>query len=193
MTRPPASASEARPTTLKKSGSVDTSTFSTESTLSRLRRRAIFAAQTGRKTPFRGRTIPAVIAHCKRVSVQSCWLGENDATALHSDWKTTQIGLTGVSQGQAAPTPKTARRPADAAAGQSEPERLRRELNEALERETATAEILASIRESTSDTRPVFEAILDNLLRLFGTRFALDSPCSGRHAARRRNRRRARL
>ena len=71
------------------------------------------------------------------------------------------------------PRPKTARRPADAAAGQSEPERLRRELNEALERETATAEILTSIRESTSDTRPVFETILDNLLRLFGTRFAL--------------------
>jgi hypothetical protein len=70
------------------------------------------------------------------------------------------------------PRPKIARRPADAAAGQSEPERLRRELNEALERETASAEILASIRESTSDTRPVFEAILDNLLRLFGTRAA---------------------
>jgi len=55
----------------------------------------------------------------------------------------------------------------------SEVMRLSRELNEALERETATVEILASISRSTSDTRPVFEAILDNLLRLFGTRCAI--------------------
>ena len=51
--------------------------------------------------------------------------------------------------------------------------RLSRELNEALEREIALAKVLASISGSTGDTRPVFEAILDNLLRLFGTRFAL--------------------
>jgi class 3 adenylate cyclase len=50
---------------------------------------------------------------------------------------------------------------------------LRRELHEALEQQTATAEILASISGSTGDTRHVFETILDNLLRLFGTRFAL--------------------
>jgi two-component system, NtrC family, sensor kinase len=56
---------------------------------------------------------------------------------------------------------------------ESEVARLSRELNEALEREAATAEILASITESSRDTRRVFEAILDNLLRLFGTRFAL--------------------
>ena len=47
------------------------------------------------------------------------------------------------------------------------------DLTEALERQTATAEILASISGSITDARPVFEAILDNLLRLFGTRFAL--------------------
>lgn len=51
--------------------------------------------------------------------------------------------------------------------------RLSHELKDAIEREAATAEILASIRGSTGNTRPVFEAILDNLLRLFGTRFAL--------------------
>ena len=55
---------------------------------------------------------------------------------------------------------------------ESEVARLSRELNEALERETATSEILASLGGSTHDTRPVFETILDNLLRLFGTRFA---------------------
>jgi two-component system, NtrC family, sensor kinase len=56
---------------------------------------------------------------------------------------------------------------------ESEVARLSRELNEALEREAATAEILASITGSTADTRPVFEAILSNLSRLFGTRYAL--------------------
>src|SRR5579862_7556298 len=64
------------------------------------------------------------------------------------------------------------RRGGTAESAEPELERLSRELNEALERETATAQILTSISGSTRDTRPVFEAILDNLLRLFGTRFA---------------------
>ena len=51
--------------------------------------------------------------------------------------------------------------------------RLTRERDEALERENATAEILSSLSGSIADTRPVFEAILRNLLRLFGTRFAV--------------------
>ena len=69
--------------------------------------------------------------------------------------------------------PKAMRwRGGSAQSAEPELEHLSRELNEALERETATAQILASISGSTRDTRPVFEAILDNLLRLFGTRFA---------------------
>ena len=58
-------------------------------------------------------------------------------------------------------------------ADSSEATRLSHELNEALARETATAKVLESMRGSSGDTGPVFEAILDNLLRLFGTRFAL--------------------
>jgi GAF domain-containing protein len=50
--------------------------------------------------------------------------------------------------------------------------RLFNETSEALERQTATGEILASISSSITDPAPVFEAVLDNLLRLFGTRFA---------------------
>jgi len=50
--------------------------------------------------------------------------------------------------------------------------RLFNETKEALERQTATGEILASISNSITDPTPVFEAVLDNLLRLFGTRFA---------------------
>jgi GAF domain-containing protein len=46
------------------------------------------------------------------------------------------------------------------------------ELTESLEQQTATGEILSSISGSIADTKPVFDAIVGNLLRLFGTRFA---------------------
>src|SRR5262249_26377557 len=45
-------------------------------------------------------------------------------------------------------------------------------LSEALEQQTATGEILSSISGSTTDTQPVFETIVRNLLRLFGSSFA---------------------
>jgi GAF domain-containing protein len=50
--------------------------------------------------------------------------------------------------------------------------RLFNETKEALERQTATGEILSTISGSTTDTRPVFDAIVRNLLRLFGSSFA---------------------
>jgi signal transduction histidine kinase len=58
-----------------------------------------------------------------------------------------------------------------AAAERSELKRLRRALHEAQERETATAEVLVSISGSTADTRPVFEALLANAIRLCGAKF----------------------
>ena len=48
-----------------------------------------------------------------------------------------------------------------------------RELTESLEQQTATGEILASISGSVTDTKPVFDAIVRNLRRLFGTRMAM--------------------
>ncbi|HEX8168525.1 MAG TPA: GAF domain-containing protein, partial [Beijerinckiaceae bacterium] len=48
-----------------------------------------------------------------------------------------------------------------------------RELTKALETQQATGEILASISASITDAKPVFEAIVRNLSRLFGTRFAV--------------------
>jgi GAF domain-containing protein len=51
--------------------------------------------------------------------------------------------------------------------------RLFNETKEALEQQTATAEILSSISASMTSAKPVFEVIVRNLVRLFGTRFAV--------------------
>jgi GAF domain-containing protein len=50
--------------------------------------------------------------------------------------------------------------------------RLLNELRESLQHQTASSEILASISGSITDTKPIFDAIVRNLLRLFGTSFA---------------------
>ena len=50
--------------------------------------------------------------------------------------------------------------------------RLLSKLRELLEQQTATSDILASISGSLTDPRPVFNAIVHNLRRLFGARFA---------------------
>jgi GAF domain-containing protein len=47
------------------------------------------------------------------------------------------------------------------------------DLSESLEQQTATSEILASISGSMTDTKPVFDAIVRNLLRLFPTSYAV--------------------
>ena len=47
-----------------------------------------------------------------------------------------------------------------------------RELSESLQQQTATSEVLKAISSSPGDLDPVFEAIVQNLKRLFGTRFA---------------------
>jgi two-component system NtrC family sensor kinase len=71
-------------------------------------------------------------------------------------------------------TPKTARRPSPAAAGLSKPVlALKRERDEALAHQKATGEILSAISNSTTDAKPVFDAIVRNLLRLFGASTAL--------------------
>ena len=70
-------------------------------------------------------------------------------------------------------TPKIVRRRGSSTTGsETKVGRLIRERDEALEQQTATSEILASIGGSMTDPKPVFDAIVRNLLRLLGTRFA---------------------
>jgi two-component system NtrC family sensor kinase len=64
--------------------------------------------------------------------------------------------------------PKTARHRSSAApAKEANVERIARERDEALERETATADILNIISNSPTDTQPVFDAIVQRGLKLF--------------------------
>ena len=91
-------------------------------------------------------------------------------------WNERGIGAIGASRLRGAFTPKELallQTFADQAVIAIQNARLFSETQEALERQTATAEILASMSGATTDTQPVFDAIARNLLRLFGTEFAI--------------------
>src|SRR6516162_4077048 len=71
-----------------------------------------------------------------------------------------------------AKTLKAARRGSSSVAGQeTEAVRFRRERDEALEREIATAEVLKVISSSPGDVKSVFEAILENATRICEAKF----------------------
>ena len=69
--------------------------------------------------------------------------------------------------------PKIAPRRSSVAIAKEPSAQVRRERDEALEWQEATGEILSSIDASTTDPGPVFDAIVRNLIRLFGTKFAV--------------------
>jgi two-component system, NtrC family, sensor kinase len=54
-----------------------------------------------------------------------------------------------------------------------------KDLGEALERQTATADILRAISQAQTNAQPVFEAIADSAMRLFGAWGALVWRCDG--------------
>ena len=73
-----------------------------------------------------------------------------------------------------AKTLKAARHSSSSVAGQeTEAVRFRRERDEALEREIATAEVLKVISSSPGDVKSVFEAILENATRICEAKFGV--------------------
>jgi two-component system, NtrC family, sensor kinase len=69
------------------------------------------------------------------------------------------------------PMPK--RRNATTVRAESESARLRRERDESLEREKATAEVLRVISSSAGQLEPIFQAMLENAVRICGANFGV--------------------
>src|SRR5215831_18994479 len=65
------------------------------------------------------------------------------------------------------------RRNATTVRAESESARLRRERDEALEREKATAEVLRVISSSAGQLEPIFQAMLENAVRICGADFGV--------------------
>src|SRR5262245_36620019 len=60
-------------------------------------------------------------------------------------------------------------------------DRRTRELDDALQQQTATSEVLSIIRRSPADAQPVFDAIVQSAARLCGAVFSVVYLCDGDH------------
>jgi two-component system, NtrC family, sensor kinase len=101
-------------------------------------------------------------------------IGRRRETALGSDMQNS--GDRGPPTGQRKSRPKTRKLSVARASNANLQERvaaLTRDLKEARDHQMATGEILASLTGTIPDAKPVFEAIVRNLQRLFDTRLAV--------------------
>src|SRR5262245_51291385 len=75
----------------------------------------------------------------------------------------------------------TARAPANSSQSGKETEvtRLRRELNEAAERQKATTDVLRVISSSPRQLEPIFQTILEDAVRLLEAKFGVLFLCEG--------------
>src|SRR6516225_10969786 len=69
--------------------------------------------------------------------------------------------------------PRAVRRSSSVAGQETEVARFRRERDEALEREIATAEVLKVISSSPGDVKSIFASILENATRICEAKFGL--------------------
>src|SRR3974390_985675 len=67
---------------------------------------------------------------------------------------------------------------------ETEVAQLTRELDEALEQQVATSEVLKVISGSPGELDTVFQAMLENAVRICGAKFGVLFLCEGEHAAR---------
>ena len=87
-------------------------------------------------------------------------------------------------KGQSANRPKARNAPTaqvSTADLQEQLDRRARELEEALQQQTATSEVLSIIRRSPADAQPVFDAIVQSAARLCGAIFSVVYLCDGDH------------
>jgi two-component system, NtrC family, sensor kinase len=87
-------------------------------------------------------------------------------------------------KGQRTKRPKARKAPIAYVSGadlQEQLDRRTRELDEALQKQTATSEVLSIIRRSPADAQPVFDAIVQSAARLCGAVFSVVYLCDGDH------------